>query len=227
MDLIHLKNMSILLVEDNPKTLKNLSVSLQMLFANVYTATNGWDAFIEYKKHTPDFLLTDISMPFGDGLSLIEEVRNICSETAIIILTGYSTEDYLLKASNLQIDGYLIKPTTIDQLLEPIFRALRRIKSIKTLPTIANLYRDYYFDMNTMELSFNENKIPLGKKEAKFLSLLCQNQGVVVSKQKIAQTVWENEYMSEPALKNLISSCRKKIDKNAIICTPGIGWLIK
>jgi two-component system, OmpR family, response regulator VanR len=224
LELARIKNMNILVVEDDTKMIQSMVQSLQMLFAHVYTAQDGMSAFASYEKYSPDFVLTDISMPYEDGLTLTENIRKIDTQTPIIIISAFSSEDFLLKASNLQIDGYIIKPINLDKLLVSINRSLKRISHNDSVPTIVNIYKRYNFDLNSMELSLEGKHIPLGKKESLFLALLCKNLGKTTTKQDISRAVWHNEVMTNSALKNLVFNCRKKIDKNAIVSRSKRGW---
>jgi two-component system, OmpR family, response regulator VanR len=121
LDLALLKNMNVLIVEDDEAILNNICQSLQLLFAHVYNATNGIDAYSQYKKYKPHFIISDISMPYEDGLTFIENIREQDTQTPVIIFSAFSSEEFLLKAANLQIDGYIVKPLSLDKLLTDHF----------------------------------------------------------------------------------------------------------
>jgi two-component system, OmpR family, response regulator VanR len=226
LDLTLLKNMNVLIVEDDEAILNNICQSLQLLFAHVYKATNGIDAYSLYKKHKPHFILSDISMPYEDGLTFIENIREQDTQTPVIIFSAFSSEEFLLRASNLQIDGYIVKPLSLDKLLPPIFRAMKRLNHTQILPKIINIHPDFQYDLSQQKLSQNQKEISLGKKERLLFNLLCKQTGNTVNKEEISRQVWKNEFMTESAMKNLIASCRKKTDKNSIASDSCLGWRI-
>lgn len=89
-------------------------------------ASDGELAWPLIKKTRPDILITDIRMPFMNGLELSELVRKELPETKIIILSGYSEFDYAKQAITLGVTDYLLKPITSEKLLE----AVRRVAAI-------------------------------------------------------------------------------------------------
>ncbi|MDO4323780.1 MAG: response regulator [Lachnospiraceae bacterium] len=95
-------------------------------FTFVGEASDGELAWPLIKKTKPDILITDIRMPFMDGLELSELVRKEMPDTKIIILSGYSEFDYAKQAITLGVTDYLLKPITSEKLME----AVRRVGDI-------------------------------------------------------------------------------------------------
>ena len=77
---------------------------------DIIEAENGRMALNYLMRNDVDFLLTDIKMPFMDGIELIEEVSKIKPKTEMIILSGYSDFDYAKKAIQMGVSEYLLKP---------------------------------------------------------------------------------------------------------------------
>ncbi|WP_342772863.1 response regulator [Paenibacillus lentus] len=80
------------------------------------TAENGKEAAELIEKHVPDVVVTDIQMPFMNGLQLSEWIRAHYPSTKIIILTGYEEFEYAQQAIRLQIDEYILKPFSAGEL---------------------------------------------------------------------------------------------------------------
>ncbi|MNO12268.1 putative response regulatory protein [compost metagenome] len=80
------------------------------------TAENGREASEIVEKHVPDVVVTDIQMPFMNGLELSEWIREHYPATKIIILTGYEEFEYAQKAIRLGIDEYILKPFSAGEL---------------------------------------------------------------------------------------------------------------
>ncbi|MNR99454.1 putative response regulatory protein [compost metagenome] len=86
------------------------------------TAENGREAAEMIEKHQPDIVVTDIQMPFMNGLQLSEWIRENYPATKIIILTGYEEFEYAQKAIRLQIDEYVLKPFSSQELIHILLK---------------------------------------------------------------------------------------------------------
>lgn len=92
----------------------------QLGFDLVHEADNGQVA-LEYIEENPvDLVITDISMPFMDGMELCRQIRKTHPNMTIIILTGYNEFDYAQKAIDLNVSNYLLKPITRDSFTEKL-----------------------------------------------------------------------------------------------------------
>ncbi|WP_276355493.1 response regulator [Cohnella caldifontis] len=87
-------------------------------------AENGREALEMTEKQAPDVVVTDIKMPFMDGLQLAEEIRRLYPRAKIIILTGFDEFEYARKAIHLQVEEFVLKPFSSAELLQ----ALRKVK---------------------------------------------------------------------------------------------------
>jgi len=87
-------------------------------------AENGREALELAEKSIPDVVVTDIRMPFMDGLQLAERIRSAYPSTKIVILTGYDEFEYARKAVHLNIEEFVLKPFSAEDLLQ----ALRKVK---------------------------------------------------------------------------------------------------
>lgn len=83
-------------------------------FDLVYEADNGQSALAFIENERVDLVITDISMPFMDGLELAKHIRRLSSSITIIILTGHNDFEYAQKAIELNVSNYLLKPITKD-----------------------------------------------------------------------------------------------------------------
>ena len=109
----------IFLVEDEPPILEMINGLIERGdygFTVTGTAYNGRDALKLLPQNVPDVILTDIKMPFMDGLALIEEVHHVYPEIKTVILSGYSIFEYARTALRLKVYDYLLKPVHPDGL---------------------------------------------------------------------------------------------------------------
>ncbi len=123
-----LKKYNVLYVEDNREIAEEIAFFFEPRFNNFYSAYDGQEGLEAFKKYRPDFIITDIQMPNMNGIEMIEEIRRIDSEVPIVITTAFNESSYLLKAINLQVDGYIMKPLNIKYLLNRIYKVIEPLE---------------------------------------------------------------------------------------------------
>jgi len=103
-------DLTLLYVEDNEINRDIFTQSFKRKFTEVYSAYDGIDGLEHYEKYKPDLILTDINMPRLNGLDFIKKIRETNTDIPIIIYSAFSEQDKLLKAIELGVTQYLIKP---------------------------------------------------------------------------------------------------------------------
>ncbi|MBP5385584.1 MAG: response regulator [Lachnospiraceae bacterium] len=93
----------------------------------VAEAENGEDALEKAELYTPDVVLTDIQMPFMDGLTFCRKLKEIMPETRIIIFSGYDEFEYAQEAIRLEAEEYILKPINADELIKVFERIKERL----------------------------------------------------------------------------------------------------
>jgi len=120
-----LKKLSILYVEDDEMARNQLARTLNRLFKNVILANNGLDGLEKYIKAKKegtriDLILSDVNMPKLNGLEMLEKIRKIDNNIAIIYTTARTETEFLLKAIELHADHYVIKPINLQDVINKI-----------------------------------------------------------------------------------------------------------
>ena len=110
-------NKRILLVEDDPNFGIILRDFLKMNDYDVVLAKNGMEGFEKFKKHDFHICILDVMMPYKDGFTLAEEIKEINQDVPIIFLTAKSLKEDVLKGYKIGADDYLKKPFDSDVLL--------------------------------------------------------------------------------------------------------------
>ncbi len=124
----------VFLVEDEivmREGIKNNIDWAQEGFDFVGEASDGELAYPMIKKLKPDIVITDIKMPFMDGLELSRLVKAEYPEIKVIILSGYDEFDYAKKAINIGVTEYLLKPITGNKLMEAVKQVAKIIEEEK------------------------------------------------------------------------------------------------
>ncbi|MBN2826034.1 MAG: response regulator [Campylobacterales bacterium] len=122
-----LKNLTLLLVEDNEGIREELVFNIGFWFKEVIEACNGEEGLEKFKTHSIDLILTDIKMPRLNGIEMVNQIRKLDSEVPIIFQTAFSENDFLFKAINMNAQGYIIKPINLLTLEEVMQNAIGRI----------------------------------------------------------------------------------------------------
>ena len=115
-----LKNLTLLLVEDEKNISSALQTALEEFFDKIIIAKNGEEGLKKFKKYSPNLVVTDISMPIMDGLTMSSEIKKVSKNTPIVVLSAYSEKEKLLEAIDIHINKYLIKPIDVEELLMSI-----------------------------------------------------------------------------------------------------------
>lgn len=217
-----LKNLTVLVAEDDIAVLDEMTQMLSIFFKKVVQASNGEEAFALYKEKKPHIILSDIRMPISDGLSLAKHIRAIDHTTPILLISSYSDHAVLMKALNSGVDGYIIKPLELNEILQTIIKSLRRSGIIEE--NIVRLKNDILYNLFTKELSQDGLIIDLGVKEHALLSFLLHNKERTLTKIEIVDELWPLDEITDGALKSLLNRLRKKIGEEHIVNVKNIGW---
>ncbi len=221
-----INDISLLVAEDEKELLEYISEYLHLFFVKVYSAQNGEEAYKIYKDKKPDIIITDINMPSLDGLSLISKIREEDKETRIVIMSAHSEEEKLLKAVELHLETYLIKPINVEKLKDILFKSVFELR--KTQKRVY-LDDDVYWDKIGDKLYRNKEEIPLKTKERLCMRLLCENLSKPVSAQTIFYTIHPNNQemeFSSDSVTSLIKRLRSKLPKGVLRNVYGAGYVI-
>lgn len=156
----------IILVDDEDEVRGRISskISKEMGFEIVGNAGNGFDALELIEKHKPDVVLTDIKMPFVDGIELATTIKSDFPSIKVAFITGHDEFEYAREAINLNVVGYLTKPITQGR----INKFLTQLKI-----ELDKEYKEKY-DIDNLKLNYEKN-IPIVV-ENYFRSLLVGNE---------------------------------------------------
>ncbi|QSZ40998.1 EAL domain-containing protein [Sulfurimonas aquatica] len=153
-----LKNYKILYVEDNLEIAEEIAFFLNKKAGELYSAYNGEEGVALFNEKRPDIVITDIQMPKMNGIEMIREIRKIDSNVPIIITTAFNESKYLLEAIDLQVDGYLMKPLNMKELINRVLKILEPIELKQAL-----------MDKNSELEEINNNLDAIAKEKTKEL----------------------------------------------------------
>lgn len=219
--------MRILLVEDD----KDLSSAIKrILLHNNYDVDVAYDGvealeFISFQEYQA--IIMDLMIPKIDGITAIKKIRSSGNNTPILILTAKTEIDDKVIGLDAGADDYLTKPFQIKELLARI-RAISRRSGTEIKPLE---FANCVLNPNTFELIANES-VRLTNKEYKLMELLIINNNMILSTQRILDTLWEFDADVEiNVVWVFISMLRKKLEQIGANCyikaIRGLGYQLE
>lgn len=122
-----------LYVEDDPVTREMVASMLERTVETLFTASNGEEGLALFKTLDPDLVITDIRMPLKDGLEMSLEIKALNPVTQLIVMSAHSDTEYMLKAIDIGIDRYVLKPIDTKNLFAAIRKSAEIIGMEKTI----------------------------------------------------------------------------------------------
>lgn len=224
----YINNSSILVIDDEPKLRKLLSLSLQNYGANVISANNAKEGIEFSKTHRPDLIILDLNLGDAHGLEVLENIRSWCDKP-IIILSVENENDLIVQALNLGADDYLTKPFDVNILLARIQTCLRRIRKHESTQNIFEI-KELKVDFDKRIVTFQEKEIKLTKTEYDLLKLFIINAGKVLTYRYILKEIWgpthiEHNQYPRVYVRHLRSKIEQDPDNPRFILTEaGVGY---
>lgn len=170
-----------------------------------------------------DLIILDLGLPDADGLTFLEKYRKKHSSPVLILTARDGVEDKI-KGLDLGADDYLLKPFDQNELQARIRALLRRSHGNAT-HTIE--FGPLQLNLNSRAVTFYGQPVSLSRRELNLLEVLLQNQGKVMSRFSLEQTLysWDDDIESN-ALEVHIHNLRKKIAKKLIKTVRGVGYMV-
>jgi DNA-binding response OmpR family regulator len=205
-------SLNILLAEDDPNLGLLLSEFLKKKGYEVSWSQDGDQALNFFVKGSFDLCILDVMMPKKDGFSLAKDIRATHLDVPIIFLTAKSMEEDTLQGFKVGADDYLTKPFSMDVLVARMEAVLRRMKSDKTLPALADEIQlgDFLYYPAKMRLVFQGKEQKFTPKENELMKLLCENLGRPVSRSYALKLIWgDDTYFNARSMDVYMTKLRK------------------
>jgi len=235
---------TILYVEDDPSLRLQTLNQLNPIIPNIISAANGQEGLDIYKKYfdskelnTIKLIITDIEMPHQNGLDMIRKIKEISPCIPIIIVSAHNHTEYFLKAIEIGVDGYILKPYTIQEIIAILDKTIKKQyqeenktnillndKNHNQGNNILDIGINSYYNLSTEQLFYKNNPIKLSEKENNLLKILINAKGKSVSYKTIEYMVWPHNSIHSDALRSLIYRLRTKIEPNLIETIPSFGY---
>jgi DNA-binding response OmpR family regulator len=209
--------MKVLVVDDDEKIVKVLTVYLEKDGYTVLTAQDGWEAVDKARQLGPDIVLLDVMLPSLDGWGVCKEIRRT-SDMPIIMLTARDAEEDRIIGLELGADDYVVKPFSPKEVLARIRAIFRRLQPSSRREVGERVLQvgDLVLQPNSHSLTINGASVELTPIEYKLLELFLAHPGQVFSRLQLIEKVQGSAFEGyERTVDSHIKNLRKKLEASS------------
>ncbi|MCC5906634.1 MAG: response regulator transcription factor [Balneolaceae bacterium] len=223
--------MKILLVEDELNVSRFIKKGLEEHGFSVDVAYDGTQGLKMAKSRIYDLIILDIVLPYKSGIDVCKEIRNNKNSVPVLMLTALGTLNDRVNGLDSGADDYLVKPFHFQELLARIRALYRRANSVETTDKIIKI-DNLLIDLDSKEVRRGKALINLTAKEFRLLTLFAKNKGRVLSRNFIAEEIWEHSFDSGSNVIDVyVNYLRKKLDhgyeKKLLHTVIGMGYVLR
>jgi two-component system KDP operon response regulator KdpE len=223
----------VLIIDDEPATLRVLQPALQGHHYAVVTAMSGAEGLNKVEKHKPQLILLDLCLPDIDGTRLVSKLREQ-TEAAISFLSARSSEHDKIAALDNGVHDYITKPFSVGELVARMRAALRSYDLSSYMQPQKQVQRiiagDIAIDLDRHAVNVRGEDLHLTPTEFNLLEMFVRNPGKLVTHSTLLHRVWGPEYVGETQLLRVyIGNLRAKIEPRPeqpryILAEPRLGY---
>ena len=220
----------LLIIEDDQGIAEAIKKQAETWQLQVCIISNFRNIMSEFAEFNPHIILLDITLPFFNGYHWCNEIRKV-SKVPIIFISSSTDNMNIVMAMNMGADDFIAKPFDQNVLMAKIQAMLRRTYEFSNIVPILE-HRGALLNTADNTLTYENEKISLSKNEFRILTILMENKGKVVSREKLIEYLWESEsFIDENTLSVNVNRLRKRLDSagldNFITTKFGVGYIIE
>jgi two-component system KDP operon response regulator KdpE len=221
----------VLVVEDDPRLLRAMRITLHARGYDVVTAATGRKALAEAAGAHPDLVVLDLGLPDLDGVEVIQGLRG-WTAVPIIVLSGRTSGGDKVAALDAGADDYVTKPFGVEELLARIRAVTRRSVSVDGgSPTVdLGAYRIDLVDKRVEAREPGGAEVRLTPTEWRLLEALVRHPGKLVGRRQLIAEVWGPAYTDDTSsLRLYLNRLRRKLESDPsrprhLLTEPGMGY---
>ena len=221
--------MRILVAEDERDMNRIICRKLKAEGYGVDSCVDGGETIDYINMTSYDLILLDIMMPVKNGYEVLKEIRKNGNKTPVLFLTAKDAVEDKVNGLNLGADDYIVKPFHFEELMARIRAVIRRNYGETT-----NILKIADLTLNTASHSVQRGgkDIELSAKEFAILEYMMQNKGIVLTREKLEEHIWNYDYQGASNMIDVyIRYIRLKVDKDfetkLIHTVRGVGYVLK
>lgn len=205
-------NRLIYIVEDDTAIKELESYALINSEFSVQGFERGKELFDALTIKIPALILLDIMLPDEDGIHILKKIRNTMAyrDIPVIMVTAKTTEIDAVKGLDMGADDYITKPFGVMELVSRVKAVLRRTQKAEHQQIL--IYKNIVIDEAQHKVFVDDEEIELTYKEYEVLKLLIINKGIVLTRDKIMESIWGYDFEQGNRTVDVhIQSLRKKV----------------
>lgn len=221
----------LLIIEDEVKIARFVELELDHEGYTVELAHDGRKGLEMAVQGVYDLIILDVMLPSLNGMEVLRRIRHSL-DTPVIMLTAKDEITDKVMGLDMGADDYITKPFAIEELLARIRSALKRRNHSGSRNSSKIEAGPLVIDLDRHMVSFQDVSIDLTKKEYDLLKYLVDNRNIVLTRDKIVETVWGYDYLGDTNIVDVyIRYLRGKIDDRfnvkLIHTLRGVGYIFK
>lgn len=224
------KSTSILVVDDDPETLRNIRQSLSNAGYTMIVTGDPREVSGLMEERHPNVVLLDLVLPGTDGVEVMRRIREN-ADVPVLFISAYGHDEAIARALDAGADDYLVKPFSPTELTARIRATLRKRNSDSQ---VAAMNR---FEMGDLTIDYDLRRVTLGGRavqttdiEYRLLKELSLNAGRTLTYRQLLIRVWrDSQYNDRRSLRTVVKNLRRKLDDDAddpnlIFNEPRVGY---
>lgn len=214
---------AILILEDDENLNRGISLKLGREGYNVFSACSIAEARDIFLKQKVEMVISDISLPDGDGLSFGSFVREN-SDCYLLFLTALDTEIDIINGYDTGADDYITKPFSLAVLVSKVNALMRRLEGPLNDVLCSG---EFEFHKKEMLVKKEGEILPLSRTEMLLFLLFLENAGQILTKEQILDRIWGNDgqFVDDNTVNVNISRLKGKLGTDCISNVRGLGYI--
>lgn len=201
----------VLVVDDDPSIRQTLTRELALAGYETIAAADGVEAKTLFEERRPDLVITDLAMPWADGMAVITAVRRV-DATPVIVLSVRGEEEDKVRALDLGADDYVAKPFSLRELLARVRAQLRKSGGTGAAPEVLR-FPGLEIDRERRTVVQDGRDVRLTPTELAILELLASHPGRPVTLRQIIAAVWKGApATTADTVRVHVGSLRRKLE---------------
>jgi len=219
----------VLVVEDDGAVRRSLERALPLHGFRVIAVGDGLEALAAVDRARPSVIVLDVGLPGPDGLRITERLRSDGVEVPVLMLTARDTVPDRVAGLEAGADDYLTKPFALEELVARLRTLLRR----STTPEgpLLRRFGDVVLDVDGRSVRRGGRDVELTPTEFTILDHLLDPPGRVVTRDQLADSVWDGVEVGPNALDQHVAGLRRKLEADGgsrvVHTVRGVGYVVR
>ncbi|HZV52208.1 MAG TPA: response regulator transcription factor [Candidatus Dormibacteraeota bacterium] len=223
----------VLIVDPDTRSRREIALACRQDGFEVVEASTGEDGLARFREFPPSVVVLEVALPDVSGFDVCRELRRATEEVPIILIGSSHDEVDVVVGLEIGADDYVTRPVRLRELTARIAANLRRARVATRGAGSGRLeFRDLVIDLNERRVLRRGREVGLTHTEFELLSLLAENAGKALSRERILQHIWGAGHQGDLETRVIdvhIRNLRRKIEDEPsrpfyLLAVPGIGY---